>query len=104
MPLREVSDDHPSSLEASSVSYPASLGLPHTLVEWLTMLIVACDGDRRCIRRVQARPAADMITSRACMQGRKWVTRIRAAHGCNLFTMTAYTGESAKGCCSPAFS
>ncbi len=24
--------------------------------------------------------------------------------GYNLFTMTAYTGESAKGCCSPAFS
>lgn len=70
----------------------------------VAVLIVARNGDRRCIRRAQALPAADMITSLAYAQGCTWVTRIRAAYGCNLFTMTAYTGESAKGCCSPAFS
>lgn len=35
------------------------------------------------------------------VRGRLWSG---TAHGCNLFIMTAYTGESAKGCCSPAFS
>ncbi|MEU8952508.1 IS5/IS1182 family transposase, partial [Streptomyces sp. NPDC048489] len=28
--------------------YPAVLDLPHALVEWVTMLIVAREGDRRC--------------------------------------------------------
>lgn len=68
------------------------------------MLIVAREGDRRCMRRAEAVLAADMITSWACTQRRTWVTRARVAQGCNLFTITAYTGESAKGCCSPAFS
>ncbi len=30
------------------VPYPAALDLPHTLVEWVTMLIVTHEGDRRC--------------------------------------------------------
>ncbi|WP_329449152.1 transposase family protein (plasmid) [Streptomyces sp. NBC_01426] len=30
------------------VTYPAALGLPHALVEWVTMLIVTREGDRRC--------------------------------------------------------
>ncbi|MER5780174.1 transposase family protein [Streptomyces mobaraensis] len=30
------------------VSYPAALDLPHALVEWVTMLIVTREGDRRC--------------------------------------------------------
>ncbi|GAA2629619.1 transposase family protein [Streptomyces vastus] len=30
------------------VSYPAALDLPHALVEWVTMLIVSREGDRRC--------------------------------------------------------
>ena len=30
------------------VPYPASLDLPHALVEWVTMLIVTREGDRRC--------------------------------------------------------
>ncbi|MEU2930603.1 IS5/IS1182 family transposase, partial [Streptomyces sp. NPDC007251] len=29
------------------VPYPAALDLPHALVEWLTMLIVTREGDRR---------------------------------------------------------
>ncbi|MEU5560989.1 transposase family protein [Streptomyces globisporus] len=33
------------------VPYPAALGLPHALVEWVTMLIVTREGDRRCKRR-----------------------------------------------------
>jgi hypothetical protein len=30
------------------VTYPAALNLPHALVEWVTMLIVTREGDRRC--------------------------------------------------------
>lgn len=30
------------------VHHPAALDLPHTLVEWVTMLIVTHEGDRRC--------------------------------------------------------
>jgi hypothetical protein len=30
------------------VSYPAALDLPHALVEWVSMLIVTREGDRRC--------------------------------------------------------
>ncbi len=30
------------------VPYPAALDLPHTLVEWVTILIVTREGDRRC--------------------------------------------------------
>lgn len=30
------------------VLYPAALGLPHPLVEWVTMLSVTREGDRRC--------------------------------------------------------
>ncbi|MEU1694194.1 transposase family protein [Streptomyces hirsutus] len=30
------------------VSYPAALDLPHALVEWVTMLMVTREGDRRC--------------------------------------------------------
>jgi len=30
------------------VIYPAALDLPHALVEWVTMLVVTREGDRRC--------------------------------------------------------
>ncbi|MFI1259243.1 transposase family protein, partial [Streptomyces netropsis] len=30
------------------VIHPAALGLPHALVEWVTMMIVTREGDRRC--------------------------------------------------------
>ncbi len=30
------------------VAYPAALDLPHALIEWVTMLIVTREGDRRC--------------------------------------------------------
>lgn len=37
-----------SSAVASLVPYPAALDLSHAHVEWVTMLIVTRDGDRRC--------------------------------------------------------
>jgi hypothetical protein len=39
------------------VPYPAALDVPHALVEWVTMLIVTREGDRRCKLRPSA-PAA----------------------------------------------
>ncbi len=30
------------------LTYPAALDLPHALEEWMTMLIVIGEGDRRC--------------------------------------------------------
>ncbi|MEY9997995.1 hypothetical protein ABIE67_010114 [Streptomyces sp. V4I8] len=30
------------------VIYPAAVDLPHALVEWVTMLVVTREGDRRC--------------------------------------------------------
>jgi hypothetical protein len=37
------------------VPYPAALDLPHALVEWVTMLIVTREGDRRCTLRLSKR-------------------------------------------------
>ncbi|QKW22794.1 hypothetical protein HUT16_30195 [Kitasatospora sp. NA04385] len=42
------------------VTYPVALNLPHALVEWVTMLIVAREGDRRCKLRPSQRALADM--------------------------------------------
>lgn len=48
MPLGEVSKSQPTGTGAALVLYPAALDLPHALVEWVTMLIVTREGDRRC--------------------------------------------------------
>lgn len=48
MPLREASRSQLSGSGALLVPYPAALDLPHALVEWVTMLIVTREGDRRC--------------------------------------------------------
>lgn len=37
------------------IPYPAVLDLPHALVEWVTMLIVTREGDRRCKLRPSER-------------------------------------------------
>lgn len=55
MPLREVSRSQLSSSGALLVTFPAALDLPHALVEWVTMLIVTREGDRRCKLRPSER-------------------------------------------------
>ncbi len=41
--------------------YPAALDLPHALVEWVTMLIVTREGDRRYNLRPSQRAMAALI-------------------------------------------
>lgn len=44
------------------VPHPAALDLPHTLVEWVTMLIVTREGGRRC--KLPPLELIDPVTSR----------------------------------------
>lgn len=48
-------------LGALLVTYPAALNLPHALVEWVTMLIVIREGDRRCRLAASARALITLV-------------------------------------------
>lgn len=50
-----------SGAEALLVTHSAALDLPHALVEWLTMLIVTCEGDRRCKLPPHRRPVSALV-------------------------------------------
>lgn len=65
MPLREVSRSQLASSGALLVPYPAALDLPHALVEWVTMLIVTREGDRRCKLRPSARAVLALARGQA---------------------------------------
>ncbi|MFE3098657.1 IS5/IS1182 family transposase, partial [Streptomyces sp. NPDC059248] len=43
------------------VIFPAALDLPHALVEWVTMLVVTREGDRRCKLRPSQRAMAALV-------------------------------------------
>lgn len=43
------------------VIYPAVLDLPHALVEWVKMLIVTREGDRRCKLRASQRAIIALV-------------------------------------------
>ncbi len=43
------------------VDYSAALGLPHALVEWVTMLIVTREGDRQCTLPPHRRALAALV-------------------------------------------